>query len=175
MNTIDAIKSKRAIRNFNSKRIPTDLIKTIVNAGRLAQSAKNTQPWNFIVIQDAKILAALSELGHFAKHIAGATMAIAIITPPPEERFSILFDAGQSAAYMQLAAWELGIGSCLATIYEPEQAKTLLNIPDTLHINIAISFGYPLEEELPPRRPNTTGRRNLSQVLHWDKWEINKN
>ena len=111
MNTIEAIKTKRAIRNFETKEIPEDTISDIVDAGRLSQSAKNSQPWNFIVIRNKERLLALSELGHFAGHIAGAAAAVAIVTPPAEERFSILFDAGQSAAYMQLAAWELGIGS----------------------------------------------------------------
>jgi nitroreductase len=100
-----------------------------VNAGRRAQSSKNSQPWHFIVIRDAATLKSLSELGNWATHIAGAAMAIAIITPDPDTRFSIMFDAGQSAAYMQLAAWELGVGSCLATIYETEKRVICWGFP----------------------------------------------
>jgi len=86
-----------------------------------------SQPWHFIAIQDKTILKSLSETGANAGHLAGAALGVAIITPPMEKRFSILFDAGQAAAFMQLAAWELGIGSCPATIYQPEEARALLS------------------------------------------------
>ena len=57
-----------------------------------------------------------------------------------------MFDAGQAAAYMQLAAWELGVGSCPASIYEPEKARQMLGFPAELHLRIALSFGYPADE-----------------------------
>jgi nitroreductase len=142
----------------------------ILNAGRRAQSSKNTQPWQFIAVRERATLQALSRLGTYAGHLAGAALGVAILTPDPAERFSIMFDAGQSAAYMQLLAWELGIGSCLATIYEPEQARELLGFPADLHLRIAISFGYPQEGgkfELPPMKG---GRRGLADVVHWERW-----
>ncbi len=62
-------------------------------------------------MQDKAILKALSECGTWAGHLAGAALGVAILTPDPTEKFQIMFDAGQAAAYMQLAAWELGVGS----------------------------------------------------------------
>jgi nitroreductase len=81
-----------------------------------------------------------------------------------------MFDAGQAAAYMQLAAWELGVGSCLATIYEEEKARQLLGFPEDQRIRIAISFGYPLEEDAIDRLPKKGGRRSLNEIVHWEKW-----
>lgn len=170
MQVAKAIQLKRAIREFSDIDVPDDSIEYILHAGRRAQSAKNTQPWHFVCIKDPETLQSLSELGHFASHIAGANFAVAIITPHPDQRFSIMFDAGQAAAYMQLAAWDRGIGSCLATIYEPEQARDLLGFPDDLHIRIAISFGYPANEELLNRPPQKGGRQEFKEVIHWDKW-----
>jgi nitroreductase len=109
-------------------------------------------------------------MGNWAGHLAGAALGVAILTPPPEQRFSIMFDAGQAAAYMQLAAWELGIGSCLATIYEYEKARELLGFPEDLHLRIAISFGYPRDEALLTRPPQKGGRQELDQIVHWDRW-----
>lgn len=170
MNVFDAIGGKRAIRKFLDDPLTDEEIKTILNAGRLAQSSKNSQPWHFIAIQERDTLHSLSELGHFAGHLAGAALGVTILTPSPEQRFSIMFDAGQAAAYMQLAAWELGIGSCLATIYEPEQARKLLGFPEDLHTRIAISFGYPAKEETTSRAPRKGGRRSLDDVVHWESW-----
>lgn len=170
MNVSDTIATKRAVRQFLDKPLAEDSIQAIINAGRRSQSSKNTQPWHFIAIQDKDTLQSLSETGQFAGHLAGAALGVAILTPDPDQRFSIMFDAGQSAAYMQLAAWELGIGSCLATIYEPERARQILGFPSDLHVRIAISFGYPQDEEVFTRHGKIGGRRPLEDVVHWDGW-----
>jgi len=170
MDVSTAIRTKRAVRQFQDKPLPNEAIQVILNAGRRAQSAKNTQPWHFITIQDKETLVSLSELGNWAGHLAGAALGVAIITPHPDTRFSVMFDAGQSAAYMQLAAWEIGIGSCLATIYDPEAARQLLGFPDDLHIRIAISFGYPLDPEVLTRPPSKGGRRSREETIHWGRW-----
>jgi nitroreductase len=170
MNVAKAIQTKRAVREYTSQKLPESIVDQILNAGRRAQSSKNTQPWHFIVIQEESTLKSLSELGNWAGHIAGAGMAIAIITPHPDTRFSVMFDAGQSAAYMQLAAWELGIGSCLATIYETEKARELLGFPEELHLRIAISFGYPADETVLIRPPKKGGRKPYIEVVHREHW-----
>ena len=170
MNVDEAIQTKRAIRQFKETPLPADAVRAILNAGRRAQSAKNTQPWYFIAMQATETLVSLSKLGHYAGHLANAALGVAILTPAPEQRFSILFDAGQAAAYMQLAAWELGICSCLATVYEPDKARELLGFPEDLHIRIAISFGYPQTVENLTRPPVVGGRRKFDEVVHWENW-----
>jgi nitroreductase len=170
MNVSDAIRTKRAVREFSDQPLPEADVQAILEAGRRSQSSKNTQPWHFIAIQDKGTLKNLSELGDWAGHLAKSALGVAILTPDPQARFQVLFDAGQAAAYMQLAAWELGIGSCLASIYEPDKARQLLGFPDDRHLRIAISFGYPLSEEVLSRPPRQGGRKPFSEVVHWDHW-----
>lgn len=170
MNVSDAIRLKRAVRKFTPDPLPEEVIFTILNAGRRAQSSKNTQPWHFIAITDKAILKDLSECGEWAGHLAGAALGVALVSPDPSEKFQTMFDLGQAAAYMQLAAWELGVGSCLASIYQPERARELLGFPDDLHLRIAISFGYPREAEKITQPPQRGGRRELDEMLHWDRW-----
>src|SRR5512143_1153339 len=141
MNVLDAIRLKRAVRKFQDKPLPEDVALAILNAGRRSQSSKNEQTWQFIAIRDKATLKALSECGEWAGHLAGASLGVALLHPDPTERFQILFDIGQAAAYMQMYAWELGVGSCLATIYEQEKARQILGFPPDQHIRIAISFG----------------------------------
>ncbi len=93
-----------------------------------------------------------------------------ILTPDPSTRFSVMFDAGQSASYMQLAAWELGIGSVPATIYEREDARQLLGFPEEWHAYIALSFGYPAEADALTRSNKKGGRKPMDEVVHWEKW-----
>lgn len=170
MNVSEAIRMKRAVRKFRDEPLAEDVIDAILNAGRRAQSSKNTQPWQFIAIQDKDILKALSACGTWAGHLAGAALGVAILTPDPMEKFQIMFDAGQAAAYMQLAAWELGVGSVPASIYEPEVARQILGFPEDYHLRIALSFGYPAEDEVLTAAPQKGGRRELEEMVHWDRW-----
>ncbi len=170
MNVSDAIRLKRAVRKFQDKPLPEDVVLAILNAGRRSQSSKNEQTWQFIAIRDKSILRALSECGTYAGHLVGAALGVAILTPDPAGKFQIMFDAGQAAAFMQLAAWELGIGSVPASIYEPDKARKILGFPSKWHLRIALSFGYPLEENLLSAVPKKGGRRSLEEVVHWDKW-----
>jgi len=170
MNVSDAIRLKRAVRKFQDKPLPDDVIHTILNAGRRSQSSKNEQTWQFIAIRDKSILKSLSECGTWAGHLAGAALGVAILTPDPEGKFQIMFDAGQSAAFMQLAAWELGVGSVPASIYEHEKARGILGFPSEWHLRVALSFGYPAEEEKLSAAPKKGGRRSLDEIVHWDRW-----
>lgn len=170
MQVREAIRMKRAVRVFSDTPLSQASIHAILQAGRRAQSAKNKQPWQFIAIQDKARLKALSECGTYAGHLAGAALGVAILTPDPAQRWSIMFDAGQAAAYMQLAAWELGIGSCLATIYETEAARKLLAFPSDLHLHVAISFGYPADEDDITRTPVSGGRKDFKEIVIEETW-----
>ena len=170
MNVSEAIRTKRAIRKFQGKPLPDEVIHIILNAGRRSQSSKNEQAWEFIAIRDKSILGALSKCGTYAGHLAGAALAVAILTPDPTAKFQTLFDAGQAAAFMQLAAWELGVGSVPASIYEGEKAREILGFPPEWHLRMALSFGYPLEEEKLSATPKKGGRRSLEEIVHWDTW-----
>ena len=170
MKVSEAIQTKRAVRKFKDIALPEDVIRKILNAGRRSQSSKNEQGWNFIAVQDKEILKALSQCGQWAGHLAGAAMAVAILTPDPTAKFQTMFDAGQASAFMQLAAWELGVGSVPASIYEPEKAREILSFPPEWHLRICLSFGYPLDEKKLSAPPKKGGRKSLEEMVHWDKW-----
>ncbi|MGH2582250.1 MAG: nitroreductase family protein, partial [Anaerolineales bacterium] len=141
MQVSEAIRTKRAVREFTNEPLPEDSVQAILNAGRRAQSSKNRQDWAFIAIREREILKKVSKFGMFAGHMSGAALGVLILTPPSEKFYGALFDAGQAAACMQLAAWELGIGSCLATLHKAQGAYELLGIPEEWSVLMAISFG----------------------------------
>ncbi len=170
MNVSDAIRTKRAVREFNQQPLPAEAVRAILNAGRRSQSSKNTQPWHFIAVQERATLEAFSRLGTWAGHLSGAALGVAILTPDPDEKFQTMFDAGQAAAYMQLAAWELGIGSCIASIYQPDEARELFGFPAEWQLRVALSFGYPLDPAKLTQPNRKGGRRPLDEVVHWERW-----
>lgn len=170
MQVLEAIRTKRAVRDFTSQPISDETLRQIVNAGRRAQSSKNSQPWHFLVVRDRETLKALSELGQYAGQLAVAAAAVVILTPDPGERWSIMFDAGQAAGYMHLAAWHLGLGTCPVTIYEPEAARELLGFPPDWHLRAVLSLGYPADQAALTAAPKSGGRKPLEEVLSFDRW-----
>jgi nitroreductase len=172
MNVSEAIRTKRAVREFRKEPLTDKNVQTILNAGRRAQSSKNRQAWRFLAIREPETLKKVSKMGVFAGHLAGAALGVIILTPPPEKFYGALFDAGQAAAYMQLAAWELGIASCLATLHKPEKAYDLLEIPkDEWQVLMAISFGYPADSKGLHFRPLKGGRKDFDQIVNWEKFK----
>lgn len=170
MQVLEAIRTKRAVRAFTDETLPQDVVDEILNAGRRAQSSKNSQPWHFLAVEERETLQQLADLGSYAGHLSGAALGVLILTPDPNERWSIMFDAGQAAAYMQLAGWARGVGSCPATIYEPDQARQLLGFPQDLHVRAALSFGYPADPSELTDPPHPSGRKPFEEVVHFESW-----
>ena len=165
MTVSEVIRTKRAVRQFTDKPLTEEAIRSILNAGRLAQSSKNTQPWHFIAIRDRATLRQLAECGAYAGHLAGAPFAVALVASTADS-----FDLGQAAACMQLAAWDLGIGSCIASMWEPEKAKAILGVPTDQNFDVAISFGYPLPGSEQSHAPKPHGRKPFDEVVFWERW-----
>jgi nitroreductase len=168
-----AITTKRAIREFDERPLEPDHLQRILDAGRLAGSSKNLQRWDFVVCRDREHLMELAVVGPWAGHLAGAAVAIALVTPNPaaaDAPLSVMFDLGQAAENMMLAAWELGIGSVPATVYDHDRARRLLGYPATHHCEYLLSFGYPAEAARlsAPRRPG--GRKALEDLVHDERW-----
>jgi nitroreductase len=165
MNVADAIRTRRAVRQFQQTPVPDDVMIAILDAGRRSQSSKNTQPWQFIVVRDRAMLQQLAQLGDFAGHLAGAAFAVGLVGELTHHWNS--FDLGQAASLMQIAAWELGVGSCIAAIYKQDEAKALLGIPHEKNFYCMISFGYPSEDHKPLQ---LGGRKPVENIVRWEKW-----
>ncbi len=173
MHVRDAVHTKRAIREFSPTPLREDDMTAILEAGRRAHSAKNFQRWGFVVVQDRERLAALSTLGPWCGHVAGAAAAVALVTPDPHAEgasLSITWDLGGAAAQMMLVAWELGVGSCPATVYQQARARELLGYPSDMHCEVMLSFGYPADPEALTRPNRVGGRRPLDELIHHETW-----
>ena len=168
-----AIASKRVVRKFSDQPISDAVIQRIVDAGRHAGSSKNSQPWTFIVVRDRDRLAELGGVGQWAGHLAHATVAIALVTPDPATApapLSIYWDLGQASQNMMLTAWELGVGSVPATVYDQAMVKRILGLPADRHCEFLLSFGYPADLNDLTRPPRAGGRKPLDEVLRREHW-----
>jgi len=174
MDTFRAIKTLRAVRQYANQPIDDAIITRILDAGRWAGSSKNTQPWQFVVVKNRATLNRLAECGTFASHLRDAAFAIVVVaeTTPRAD-----FDSGRAVQNMLLAAWNDGVGSCIASMHREQDAKKILGIPAHLKLQQAIAFGYPQPDVTPTIEGKPLkdvlaklGREPLDEIVHREKW-----
>jgi nitroreductase len=172
METWDAIRARRNVRRFEDRPIAPDDLDRILEAGRRTPSSRNWQPWDFIAVTDRDQLGRLSQVWRGGGHIAGAAACIALVGPVIDDderaRGWLYFDHGQAAMQLQLAAADLGIGSCHSAIGDHDLARALLGYPADRVCLALFSLGYPAERPLEPlQRPD---RRPFEEVVHRGRW-----
>jgi nitroreductase len=164
MDTLTAILNRRSVRTFSQKPVPRDVLEKVVDAGRLAATARNDQPWDFIVVTDAQRLKALGELTDYGKFIAGAPACIAVVCRSTKY---YLEDGCAATENMLIAATALGVQSCWVAGEKKAYALgvlKLLEVPPSHNLVSLIPLGYADGEGKPVRK------RDLAKVLHWEKF-----
>src|SRR4051812_10566965 len=134
MDTWDAVRSRRNVRQYTDQPIAREDLERILEAGRRAPSAGNWQPWNFVVVTDRDQLVELAKAWEQGgTHIARSAATIAIVAQRPEEdrqRDLLQYDLGQVTAQMMIVAADLGIGSGHSAVRDQEQAQRVLGFPE---------------------------------------------
>ena len=172
METWDAIRARRNLRQYSSQPIARESLERICEAGRRAPSAGTWQPWDFVVVTDREQLGELAKVWERGgRHIASSAATIAWVAKEPEDVRQgdwLMYDFGQATAYMMLAAADLGIGSGHSAVIDQEQAQQVLGFPDGYRAVFLIGLGYPADRPLQPlARPS---RRPFDEVVHWNRW-----
>lgn len=172
MQTWDAIRARRNVRQYTDQPIRREDLERILEAGRRAPSAGNWQPWNFVVVTDREQLTQLAKVwDRGGRHIAQSAATIALVVQEPQDasqRDRLMYDLGQTTVNMMLAATDLGIGSGHSSVVDQEQAQRVLGFPDGYFAAYLIGLGYPADR---PLRPLVAPeRRPFDEVVHWNRW-----
>ena len=139
MDTYLVVASKRDWRSYADRPIPEDVVTRILDAGRVAGSGSNKQPWMFVVVEDAERKERLAESVYVAGNVRSAALVIAIATPGGGR----VLDVGRAMQNMMLVAWNEGVVSCPNGM--PDRARTaqVLGLEGDLEPVIVLSFAYP--------------------------------
>jgi nitroreductase len=164
LDAYQAIIGKRDRREYDSRPVPEDVLNRILQAGRMAGSSSNTQPFRFVVMRDKAQKEKLAPAGPGTAPFVKAPVGIVIVL----KKGSRDFDVGRAAQNMMVAAWAEGIHSCPIGMREDEVTRSVLGIPDDYAAAIGVAFGYPSGEEA-PRRENSQ-RLPMSELVHYDRW-----
>jgi len=171
MEAWDAICARRNVREYKLQPVSEADLNRIAEAGWRAPSAKNRQPWDFVIVTDESQRKELSTVWRGAGHIASASAAIVLVVPvPPDERRLVTdnYDVGQATMAMMIAATDLGIGTGHSSVGDQEKARAILGIPDDHLVAFMLGLGYPADRPLTPiRKPN---RRPFDEVVHRERW-----
>ena len=171
METWEAFRSRRNIRNYADSPIDDIVLDRILDAGRRAPSAFNSQPWGFVVVTGHPALDDLATVWQGARHVARSAATIAIVTPVQSDADKARwaeFDLGQAVMSMAVIAADQGVASAHAIIGDQRRFRDLLHVPDTHRGAYLLALGYPASPPLAP--VDQLERRPLDDVVHRGRW-----
>jgi nitroreductase len=163
MDAIEVLKTRRSVRAYTSAPVPREIIEDIIDCGRLAATAVNIQPWEFVVVTEPEMLGSIARTTDYGKFIADAPVCVVVLC---EETKYYLEDGSAATENILLAARAHGLGSCwVAGDKKPyaSQICRLVGAPRGYKLVSLIPIGYPAENPETPKRP-------LSDILHWEKY-----
>jgi nitroreductase len=169
VDTFLAIASRRDERRYRGDALPEVTVARILDAGRLAGSASNRQPWTFVVVQSPERIEALARGVFVPDNVRGAGLVVCVVVAG---KGPISFDAGRAAQNMLLTAWNEGLASCPNGIADRDAVVAALSLGDDESPAIVLSFGFPERPRDPTARPAEewsarANRRPLSAVTRW--------
>lgn len=165
MTPYQTIISKRDLRVYTDQPIADDVMHRILQAGRMAGSAKNLEVNRLILVTDQKVQDALAEAGDFSSWIGTSAAIVGFASPTAELRE---FDVGRQAQNMMLAAHAEGVGSCPVTLHHHDKARAAVGLPDDWWMGMVITLGYPVKDH--PDSPLKRTRVELEDLVLQNKW-----
>ncbi len=163
MDVFEAVRTVLAVRTYQDKPVPADIVGRIVEAGRLTASSMNGQPWHFIAVQNRDTLRQLGALARTGPYVAQAPLAVVVAIE--KTRFAVS-DASRAIQSMILTAWSEGVGSNWVGFLGLTEVKSLLGIPEDLDVLAIIPFGYPAQAHGRGKKQ----RKLIGQVAHRERF-----
>ena len=163
MEVFEAVRTVLAVRGYQDKPVPPEVVRRIVEAGRLTASSMNGQPWHFVVVENRDTLRQIGTLARTGPYIAQAPLAVVVAME--KTRFAVS-DGSRAIQSMVLTAWSEGVGSNWVGFMGPDEIKPLLGIPDELDVLAIVPFGYPATAVGRGKKK----RKSLSEVAHRERF-----
>jgi nitroreductase len=165
MDALEAILSRRVQRAFSDRAVEADKLNKIVEAGRHAMSARNLQPWQFIVVCQRETLKKLGELCSTGRFVGDAPAAIVVLKDLNNKRWADV-DCAQAVQNMADAGWALGLGTCWVGNFDAEKIHALLGVPAEWALFTILPFGYQSAAKPPEARP----LKPRSQMVSYERF-----
>jgi nitroreductase len=165
MTPYEAIISKRDLRSYTDQPIADDVMHRILQAGRMAGSAKNLEVNRLVLVTDQVVQDELAVAGDFSSWIGTAAAIVGFASPTAEMR---QFDVGRQAQNMMIAAHGEGVASCPVTLQHADRARAAVGLPDDWSMGMVITLGYPVPDH--PESPLKRTRVSLDDLVIYNRW-----
>jgi len=170
MDVLDAIRTRKSVRNYLNQTVEEDKLLAILEAGRLAPSASNRQEWRFIIVRNQEVKKKLAKAATNQSFVAEASILIVACAETDEHvmrcgQMCYPIDVAIALDHMTLAAVELGLGTCWIGAFYENEVKQILGIPAEIKVVALMPLGYPIDS-------STTNkiRLSLNQIVKFDHW-----
>jgi nitroreductase len=180
METLETIRKRCSLKTHIAKReIEPEKINAILEAGRLGASARNYQPWRFIVVQERQTVEELIQAFSESNRVIKDAPVILLVCARPTDDVTkngmeyFLFDVGLAVGNMALAATDLGLVTHLMTAFDEAEVKKVLHIPEDVRVVVATPLAYPLEgsyDEAAKERLSMRTRKCLEELVYYNRW-----
>jgi nitroreductase len=160
---LEVIRSRRSIRQFKNEDVPRRFIENIIDAGRLAPTARNIQPWDFVVVTEPHFRRQIADIAEHGKFMSEAPVCILVLS---KDTKYYLEDGSAATATMMLAASALGLAACWVAGDKKSYSSKIVSLcgaPPGYKLVSMVAVGYPGETPSPEKRP-------LTDVLHWERY-----
>ncbi len=162
--SIEFLLTRRSIRKFEDKDVPLELLIKAIDVARYAPSARNSQPWEFIIVQDREKLEALADMYTWARPLKRAKACIAVVTDPKISPQTHLVDGANATIYLWLALHALGLGAVWINALENENMGKILKIPEEKTLLSILAIGWPAE------KPKPKERKKLEELTYLEEY-----
>lgn len=169
MDVFEAISQRRSVRSYQDREVEEDKLQQVLEAGRLAPSARNLQEWKFVVVRDPQLREKLVEAANGQQFVGQAPVVIVACAPQHDHVMSCghpshLIDVAIAMDHMTLAACELGLGTCWIGAFNQDKVRRVLGIPDAVEVVQLLPLGYPTAW------PDAKPRKSLDEIVCYGRW-----
>ena len=169
MDLYEIIRTRRSVRRYQDKPVPEDGLNRILDAARLAPSARNAQAWKFIVVRDPARRRQVAEAANNQTFIAQAPVVIAAVGLDPERMMHCevppyAVDLAIAVDHITLAAVQEGLGTCWIGAFSQERAGQVLGVPSSYKIVALLPLGYPADT------PRAKSRKSMEEIVCYEQF-----
>jgi nitroreductase len=171
MDVYQAIATRKSVRSFRDKQVPDEALNRLLEAARLAPSARNLQEWRFIVVRDSSMRQMLAQAAKGQKQVAEAPVVLICCAETNEHvmtcgQLCYPIDLAIAIDHITLCAVAEDLGTCWIGAFYEDQVKMLLNIPPAIRVVSLLSLGYPADPS-----PQPKDRLPLNNIIRHERWE----
>ncbi len=167
----EAVRRRKSVRSFRSTPVPDDVLRRVLEAARLAPSARNDQEWRYVIVRDRETIERVSRAAPGQDFIAEAPVLIVCCAETDRRlmscgHYAYAIDSAISIDHLTLGATAEGLGTCWIGGFDPSAVRPILGIPDSIEVVELLPLGYPTDDSIVEKK-----RKPIEEIAYYERWK----